>query len=206
MKLHRLALFLLTITTPFSTAFAVPIPAFISGCDATSCTVAPNGGPVSVDPTGFTLEVDFTPEHIELIEPFDDRGEWLLQLVFDLTGLPDGTEDFGDIDLIEMDGGPILDLNVQFDDQDNNATELVANYEIFGPDTFSSFFVHGFNLALSSVDPLPGNLVTLDFAVARFTVRQGAIDQGVWVSEPSTLALLGLGLLGVGYARRRRLQ
>ena len=209
---HRLAmnkatyvrnlLWVAVLIAPLTTVEAAPILASISGCTAASCTVTPSAGPVVVDADGFTLEVDWAPEHIALIEPNDDRGEWLLQLTFDVTGTPDGTEGFGNIDLIDMSGGAIL-LIVGFDDVTNFVPVLRANYEIFGPDVLETFFVHGFDLGISQVR---GNNVGLAWTGATFIARNGSIDRGVWssVPEPTTILLLGLGLAGLGFARRRQ--
>ena len=49
-----------------TTAVAVPVLAEVVGCTGGllgTCTVEPIGGPVDVDPLGFTLEVTWGPEH-----------------------------------------------------------------------------------------------------------------------------------------------
>ena len=49
-------------------AVAAPIAAHVVGCVGDSCTAAPDGGPVSIDPDGFTLDVFWGPGFIALTE------------------------------------------------------------------------------------------------------------------------------------------
>ena len=177
-------------------ASAVPILAEVSGCLLATCTVEPLGGPVAVDPTGFTLEVDWMPEHVELFG-VDASEQFLLKLDFTFTGVDDGTENFGAVTLFDETGAAIPQLNEQFDDINFGAGSFVVNYEVFnnGVDG-QSFFVHGFNLALSD----GSNVTTLQWVGARFSPSR----EGVWghVPEPTTLALLGAGLAAVGLRRQ----
>jgi len=205
MRLLPCALVLVLAAVAAVAAGAAPVTGSVSGCDASGCTIAPDAGPVAVDPAGFTLGVDISPEHLALSEPADDRGEWLLQLRFEVMGQPDGTEAFGDIVLTEMGGVQIAALNEQFDDQNSaGLPTLLVNYEIFGPDSGGEFFVHGLELGSSALagtasDPITG----LAWTSARLSVRQGALERGVWVAEPATGLLLVLGMLPL--AGRRRL-
>ena len=200
-----LALVLTAALAPLPAARAVPVDAFIDSCPAGGpCVIKPTGGRVPVDHTGFELELDWSPEHVELIEPADDRGEWLLDLIFDVTftGPPgedlDGVDDMADVDLLEMGGVVITDLNPSFDDVNHFAPEFRARYEIFGPDTLGTFFVHGLTLDESDFEPLPEFTVTsMAFARAVFTARSGDLAAGVWVPEPGPVGLLALGLTGL---------
>jgi hypothetical protein len=177
-----------------STASGAPIAAEVIGCVGQLCTVEPLGGPVDLDPSGFTLEVEWSPEHIELIE--DPGGHGLLRLFFDFTGPADGTEHFPVVlTLLDQAGNPLA-LNVQFDDFNTIVTPAVATYQIFGV-LNNQFFVHGFTLGLSDVE----NVDTLQWARATFFPAAAGIST---VPEPSTLFLLGTGLTLAGVIRSRR--
>jgi hypothetical protein len=112
------------------------------------CTITPDDGNVAIpDPENFSLEVDWSPQHLALIEPDDDRGEWLFRLIFQITGgEPINSGGMGAIDLIDTSGVPIAELNVGIDDL--SGAPITVNYEIFGPDTGSSFVARGFTLAI----------------------------------------------------------
>jgi hypothetical protein len=169
-------------------AWAIPVTAEVTGCVLTSCTVEPVGGPVDVDPLGFTLEVEWFPDYLELLA--NSEGEWLMKLVFEFTGVHDGTENMGVVTLLDAVGNPIGALNEQFDDL-NPLTQ--ANYEIFGP-ADTAFPIHGFTLGLSD----GSDVTTMRWVSARFS--PAAI---VAVPEPASLLLLGAGI-GVALARRAR--
>ena len=183
------ALFLAT------SAHATPITGDVIGCIGDACTAEPIGGPVDLDPTGFTIEMTwFPPEFITLTEN-PPGGNWLLDLEFAFTGTHSGLEDMGVVTLLDLAGSPIAALNVQFDDLNplNN-----ANYEIFGP-ADQAFPLGGLTLALSS---MPG-VDTLQFVRARFLPAEiGVVD----APEPGLPLLAGVagGLLALRRAVRRR--
>ncbi|MEL7538939.1 MAG: PEP-CTERM sorting domain-containing protein [Pseudomonadota bacterium] len=192
------------------TAIATPINASVS-CAMNSCDITPIGGPVALDNTGFTIEADWSPQHIELGEPADDRGEWLLQMRFDVTGTvtaSDSLETIGFSDFTDKNGVPILPI--QFDDVNfvQATGTLFVNFEIFGPDTLSTFLAHGLNLQQSSFVALNGTTITsFAFRDADISTSMGTAVAGVWptaVPEPTTLALIGLGLTAIALMRRRR--
>jgi hypothetical protein len=175
------------------TATAAPIASSVS-CVASTCTVTPNGGAVALDPTGFTLDLDWTPQDVVLDAL--ENGDWYgLVLYFDYTGTHDGTEHFGVITL--RDGAAAIDANLspQFDDLHILATSFTANYQVFNQGVdFEEFLVRSLHLALSD----GGGADTLTFNKAVFfpaSVRAAP--------EPLSLSLLGLGLLGLA-ARRMR--
>ncbi len=183
-------------------AYAVSTTATVS-CLGTLCTITPTGGPVNVDPLGFTLDVDWSPQHIELF-PNDSSPDWRLKLFFTFTGTHDTTENFGVIDLVDEFGNP-TDPNVQFDDSnfDNTAKTLVANYEIFNPNPFDPtdppFISHGLTLANSD----GSGVTTLQWTKAEISPA----EVGVWenpIPEPSTLLLFGSGLAVLGWWRYRK--
>ena len=173
-------------------ATAAPLPAEVVGCTGGllgTCTVEPIGGPVDVDPLGFTLEVMWGPDFLLFTpDPGGGTQQGLMKLFFDFTGTHEGTEHLGDITFLDADGNPILDPNVGFDDLNPLAGVVTANYEIFGV----SAFIHGFTLSLgdgSGVD-------TMQWTGA--TIYPTSLVQ---VPEPSIVLLLGAG---VGLAVRRR--
>jgi hypothetical protein len=173
-------------------AVAVPVLAEVVSCTGGllgTCTIEPIGGPVDVDPLGFTLEVTWGPDFVLFTpDPGGGTQSGLMKLFFDYTGTHDGTEHLGDITFLDAGGDPILDPNVGFDDLNPVAGVVTANYEIFGP----SAFIHGFTLSLgdgSGVD-------TMQWTGA--TIQPASLVQA---PEPSVLWLLGLG---VGLAVRRR--
>ena len=173
-------------------ATAVPVLAEVTGCTGGllgTCTVEPIGGPVDVDPLGFTLEVTWGPDFLLFTpDPGGGTQQGLMRLFFDYTGNHDGTEHLGDITFLDAGGNPILDPNVGFDDLNPVAGVVTANYEIFG----NSAFLHGFTLSLgdgSGVDTMRWT---------RATIFPTSLVQ---VPEPSVLLLLGAGL---GLAVRKR--
>ena len=176
-----------------SLASAAPIIATVVGCTGGAfgtCTVEPVGGPVDVDPLGFTLDVGWGPDYIHFNEdPGGGTQSGLMRLFFDFTGTHDGTEDLGDITLLDAFGNPIPGLSVGFDDLNPVAGVVRANYEIFGP----SAFVHGFLLS-----PSEGSGVD----TMRWTRAEIWPAELVQVPEPSVLCLLGAGL-GLAIRRRR---
>jgi hypothetical protein len=173
-------------------ASAIPVLAEVVGCTGGvlgTCTVEPIGGPVDVDPLGFTLEVTWGPEFLLFTpDPGGGTQQGLMRLFFDFTGIHDGTEHLGDITFLDAGGNPILDPNVGFDDLNPVAGEVRANYEIFG----ASAFLHGFTLSASE----GSGVDTMHWTGA--TIYPTSLVQ---VPEPSIVLLLGAG---VGLALRRR--
>src|SRR5687768_10874465 len=106
-------------------AAAAPIDAHVAGCVGDFCTAAPDGGPVSLDPLGFTLDVFWGPDFITLTED-PGGGHWNMQVLFQYTGTHSGLEHMGVATLLDAGGAPIGALNVQFDDL--NPLQR-ANYE-----------------------------------------------------------------------------
>lgn len=180
-----------------SSARAVPVMADVVGCVGTSCTVEPIGGPVDVDPLGFTLEVEWGPEAIELL-PDPPGGHWTVDLVFQFTGVHTGTEHWGVMTLLDHAGNPLA-LNEQFDDLNPCCNSPIrANYEVFHDnpaDVGNSFFVRGLTIGLSD----GSGVTTMQFVRAVF--EPAAISA---VPEPTTLTLLGAALAAAAWKRRRR--
>lgn len=174
-------------------AVAAPILAHVEGCVGDFCTAAPDGGPASVDPAGFTLDVFWGPDVITLTED-PPGGHWNMQVLFEFTaGTHSGLEHMGVITLLDAVGAPIGALNVQFDDL--NPLER-ANYEIFGP-LDQPFDVHGFQLALSDspgVDAM--NWVSVSFFPATATN----------VPEPEVWALIAIAAVAIVVRQVRRLR
>ena len=177
-----------------SIANAVPVVAEVVGCTGGllgTCTVAPVGGPVDVDPLGFTLEVTWGPEFLLFTpEPGGGTQQGTMNLTFTFTGVHDGTEHLGNITFLDAGGNPILDPAVGFDDLNPVAGVVTANYEIFG----GGAFIHGFTLSLSD----GSGVDTMQWTGA--SIRPTSL---VEVPEPSLLLLLGAGI-GVAVQRRVR--
>jgi hypothetical protein len=189
-RIRVLALAVALLFASNTLAMAIPIPSQVIGCVADSCTIEPIGGPVAVDPLGFTLDVAWGPIFLLLNE--DPGGHGLMNLFFTFTGVHDGTEALGQITLLDSAHNPIPGLNVSIDDLNADAVAGTVrwNYEIFGP----SAFLHGFSMALgdgSGVD-------TMAWTGARIFPAEIVEAR---VPEPSLLYLLGAGL---GLALRRR--
>jgi PEP-CTERM motif-containing protein len=191
-RLRILALASAILLSSATMAVAVPILAEVVGCTGGllgTCTVEPIGGPVDVDPLGFTLEVTWGPDYILFTpDPGGGTQQGLMHLFFDFTGTHQGTEHLGDITFLDAGGNPILDPNVGFDDLNPAAGVVTANYEIFG----SSAFIHGFSLSLSD----GSGVDSMQWTSA--TIHPASLVQ---VPEPSLLWLLGAGF---GLAIRRR--
>lgn len=174
-------------------AVAAPITAHVEGCVGDICTAAPDGGPVSIDPDGFTLDVFWGPDVITLTED-PAGGHWNMRVLFEFTaGVHSGLEHMGVITLLDAVGAAIGALNVQFDDL--NPLER-ANYEIFGP-LDQPFDVYGFQLALSDspgVDAM--NWVNVSFFPATATN----------VPEPEVWALIALAAVAIVVRQVRRLR
>ena len=195
-----------------SAALAAPITSSVS-CAADTCIITPDGGPAALDNTNFALELDWSPQHIELAEPADDRGEWRLVFFYELTGTVTAADSFETVpvignELLDKNGNPTLTL--QYDDVNYDAVTQVLriNFEIFGPDTLSTFLAHGLELAPSSFIALNGTTIdSFAFRDARLSTLMGSATDGIWpvkVAEPSLALLLALGAISVGVARRRR--
>jgi hypothetical protein len=173
-------------------AAAATIDAHVVGCVGDFCTAAPDGGPVSVDPTGFTLDVFWGPDFITLTED-PPGGHWIMQLLFQFTGTHGGGEPMGVVTLLDAVGAPIAALNEQFDDLNPLAR---ANYEIFGP-LDQPFDVYGFQLALSDGDGVD----TMDWVSVSFTPATATT-----VPEPEVLALIAIGAVALITRQVRRLR
>ncbi|HEV8397295.1 MAG TPA: hypothetical protein VGQ37_23590 [Vicinamibacterales bacterium] len=173
-------------------AAAAPIDAHVTGCVGDVCTAAPDGGPVAVDPLGFTLDTFWGPDFIELTED-PGGGHWNMQVLFQFTGTHTGLEHFGAISLLDAAGLPIGALNVQFDDL--NPLQR-ANYEIFGP-LDQPFAVYGFQLGLSD----GSGVDTMDWVSVSF------FPASATVPEPSVIvlvALVAVAIVGRQIMRLRR--
>ena len=174
-------------------AMAAPIAAHVVGCVGDSCTAAPDGGPVPVDPDGFTLDVFWGPDFITLTED-PPGGHWIMQLLFEFTaGTHSGLEHMGVITLLDAVGAAIGALNVQFDDL--NPLER-ANYEIFGP-LDQPFDVHGFQLALSDS---PGVEAMNWLSVSFFPATAASVP------EPEVWALIAIAAVAIVVRQVRRLR
>ena len=158
----------------------------VTGCVAMTCTIEPVGGPVDVDPTGFTLDVEWS----EILHFFEDAGgHGFMRLHFEYTGTHDGTESFGHISFFDTGGNPLLTPDGEFDDSAAAAGLLTANYEVFGPESL----LGGFSLETSD----GSGVDTLRWTSA--TISPAQIDA---VPEPSALLLIAAGA-GVAALRRR---
>lgn len=183
-----------------SSASAAVISSGIT-CVLQTCTVEPDGGPVAVDPGGFTLEVAWSSQMLELLGVIDSGDWWALNLEFDFTGAHGGVDNWGVITLLDQMGNAIGfgdGLNPQFDDSNPVGNTLMVNYEIHNSGLANqNHFIYGFRLALSDS---PG-LVTMDWVSARFSPAAVHIAP---VAERATLLLLGVGLGAAGLRRYRR--
>jgi len=176
---------------------AAPLPTTVS-CPTQTCVVQPVGGPVAVDPAGFTLDVDWSPQLMKLLG-IQQNDWWSLVFFFTFTGTHDGTEHFGAVTLLDDNGDPVTDVNPQFDDTNIVGSTIEARYQIFnnGAD-LQTFLVQGLQLGASDGD----GVRTLEWTEARF--YPAALVDGA-VPEPAAMLLLGLGLFGAGAVRRRSL-
>ncbi len=177
-------------------AHAAIIPASVA-CVGLMCTATPDEGPVPVDPLGFTLDVDWQPQHVELLG-ITDGDWWALVLQFDFTGTHDGTESWGVIDLLDPFGVPVPGLNPQFDDSNAVGNVLTVNYQIFHTGVENqNYFTYGMQLALSD----GSGVDSMRWLSARFSpAATGTTD----MPEPLTLVLLGAGLAAAGRRLHRR--
>jgi len=172
-------------------AAAAPITSHVVGCVAGGCTAAPDGGPVAVDPLGFTLEAFWGPEVIVLDED-PGGGHWNMRVLFQFTGTHTGLEHMGAISLLDAGGLPIASLDVEFDDL--NPLQQ-ANYEIFGP-LDQPFSIYGFQLEQSD----GSGVDTMDWVSVSFTPASVPAD----VPEPALLALMGMGAAALSARRVAR--
>ena len=182
------AIALAAITGAAVPADAAPIASHVIGCIGDTCSAEPDGGPVAVDPLGFTLDAFWGGEYIELDED-PGGGHWNMHVLFQFTGVHGGLEHFGVISPLDAGGAAIGALNVQFDDL--NPLQQ-ANYEIFGP-LDQPFRIYGFQLALSD----GSGVDTMDWV--RVSFHPASVPS---VPEPATACLAVLG--GVAALRRRR--
>jgi hypothetical protein len=172
---------------------AVPILAEVVSCTGGllgTCTIEPISGPVDVDPLGFTLEVAWDPYLLFTPEPGGGSPQGRMNLFFTYTGSHDGTSNLGNITLLDINGDPIANPDVEFDDLNAVAGVVTAHYEIFG----TSALLRGFTLALSDgsgVDSM------------QFTGASTYPTSLVPVPEPSVLLLFGAGL-ALAVRRRHR--
>src|SRR5687767_15254803 len=89
-----------------TTTSAAPILADVIGCGGLTCIVEPVGGPVELDPTSFTLDVEWS-QFLRYLD-LDDRG--VMRLIFEYTGEHEGTEHFSNITLLDPSGTAIPSL------------------------------------------------------------------------------------------------
>ena len=108
---------------------------------------------------------------------------------------------YGFADVSASIGGPALALGdfLTVNTGANNSvleeTVKIASFDVSSLISAGSSGTLTLTIDGSTLSPNPGDLFALDFA--RFTVSDNAIP------EPGTLAIFGLGLAGLGWARRR---
>ena len=101
------------------------------------------------------------------------------------------------VDVVDWGGGEIEVLEISFD--------FDADLEAFQPNDFvlGTFVFSGLNVGVSALDIFIWELGGALAAPLDADVVGGSIEVNA-VPEPGTLALLGIGLLGMGAARRRK--
>lgn len=179
-----------------ATAGAAPI-ASTASCIGQTCYVEPIGGPLNVAPAGFSLDLAWPPQYVELLGVMQAGDWWALILTFTFTGTHDGTESWGVITLLDCLGLQVPGINPQFDDSNAVGNTLSVNYQIFnaGAD-FQSYIVQGLQLASGD----GSGVATMQFVSARFSPAAVGTKH---VPAPPEVLLLCAGVVAAGVRRLR---
>ena len=200
-----IALFLFVLAV--GTARAVPVP-LDCAADGSVCSsgVAPLSLTGMIDPDDdFLIHWWLRFEDMQHLEPPPPGQPW--SLLFDFTGNPS----FDLTTFYDWEAAYLTDMDTPIPATD---VQLVSVTENGGPgdlniitdwvtQTNDPVYIHDFHITLRCLDNCP-TIPFTEIVLDDYVFRGGTFTPGVWLPEPTALALLGLGLLGTGYVRRSR--
>lgn len=199
-----------------------PSPSNDGGSPETAQSDTPTGPTVVVDDTPEDVVITglFSPGHSPGIENYpaglDLSGA--TRTLIEIAGLTPGFGIPGGHDQVNVEGlltlGGVLDIDIYCRNPDNGCYFEPSDGDIFTIFTFGSLAgafsdIIGLDLGAGLffdyvIDEIAGEIRLETYATLQLLGGPEITGQFVPASEPATLAIFGLGLLGLGIVRRRR--